>query len=214
MVTQDELKERLTYDPETGVFTWKKARKGNTGRTAGTHDRDGYIVIHLYQRQYRAHRLAWLYVYGEWPRNQIDHINGIRDDNRILNLRDVTPRENSQNQKFHRDGKPAGVTRTANGNWMGSVQVGKRSYCLGTYPSIEEARKMYEESLLHLDDLPWFDKFKIKGCYLHKKSNKWRAAIKLKGVHRFLGAYLTEHEAHAAYLKAKEEYELEQKRVI
>ena len=92
MITQEELKELLDYNPETGLFTWNVYNNIKNKTTAGTFN-DGYIQIKIKQKIYQAHRLAWLYVYGEWPKGQIDHINGIRDDNRIENLRDVTNRE-------------------------------------------------------------------------------------------------------------------------
>lgn len=95
---QVRLKELLHYDPDTGVFTNIKARKGiRVGDVSGTTDRHGYKVIYIDRRQYKAHRLAWLYVNGEFPPEQIDHINRDREDNRICNLRCATRTENNQN---------------------------------------------------------------------------------------------------------------------
>lgn len=71
----------------------------------------GYRYISFRGRHYYAHRLAWLIVKGEWPKNHIDHINGVKDDNRIANLRDVSSAENHRNMKIHRSGKTCGVTR-------------------------------------------------------------------------------------------------------
>jgi hypothetical protein len=98
MVSPEELKRVLSYNHETGVFTRKINRgKHKAGDIAGTVMSRGYIRIGVNGRTYLAHRLAWLYVYGVWP-NEIDHVNHIKDDNRISNLRSVTHQENSRNQ--------------------------------------------------------------------------------------------------------------------
>lgn len=96
-LTQDELHADLSYDPDTGVFRRRSgAMVGDS--EAGTINGSGYREIRVRTQRYLAHRLAWFYVYGVWPREQIDHINRIKTDNRIANLRDVTPLENSQNR--------------------------------------------------------------------------------------------------------------------
>lgn len=101
MITQATLKELLNYNPETGAFTWRKVGKHiQEGRLAGTLNSQGYSKIHVQRKEYKAHRLAWLYTYGTFPENQIDHINGVRDDNRIDNLRAVTNAENHRNRKL------------------------------------------------------------------------------------------------------------------
>ncbi|MNQ84444.1 hypothetical protein D3C85_995720 [compost metagenome] len=91
-LTSGRLKELVTYDPLTGVFL----RKGCTAKV-GYNPVDWYVTISIDGQKYQAHRLAWLYVYGEWPSNFIDHINQIKNDNRISNLRDVTKSVNSSN---------------------------------------------------------------------------------------------------------------------
>ena len=94
-VTQEELKCRLNYNQGSGKFFWL-VDDSIAGYVCGT----GYVSITLNGRSYRADRLAWLYVHGHMPKNQIDHINGIRSDNRIINLRDVTGAENCKNSKI------------------------------------------------------------------------------------------------------------------
>ena len=109
MITQKELKDLLHYDPETGVFTWLKSGKGRkaNGETRGL--TNGYFTIRINWRQYKAHRLAWLYVYGVWPKGQIDHINHNTTDNRIANLREVTNQENHRNMSLSKN-NTSGVT--------------------------------------------------------------------------------------------------------
>lgn len=99
-LTQKELIELLSYDPKSGIFSWKikRGNRTNVNGTAGSLKEDGYNVIGLKGKLYSSHRLAWIYVYGEWPKGQIDHINHIRNDNRIDNLRDVSASENSMNR--------------------------------------------------------------------------------------------------------------------
>lgn len=91
-LTSDVLKSRLSYSESTGIFRWKSSEE-----VAGTVNASGYIMITIMGKSYRAHRLAWLYTHGRWPNEQIDHINNIRDDNRIVNLREATHGENMKN---------------------------------------------------------------------------------------------------------------------
>ncbi len=102
MLTQQRLKEVLNYDSETGIFTWKThIQKNHIDKEAGW-NKDGYICIDIDEKKYRAHRLAWLYVYGNFPKN-LDHINGIRNDNRIENLRECSQSQNAANQCIRKD---------------------------------------------------------------------------------------------------------------
>lgn len=97
-LTQSRLKELLAYDPATGVFTWRISGHGvSVGKIAGCLAATGYRRIRIDSRNYQSHRLAWLYMTGDWPAAEIDHINGVRDDNRLTNLREATRKENSQN---------------------------------------------------------------------------------------------------------------------
>lgn len=97
--TQEDLKRFLKYDAETGVFTNVKSRPpAVAGSVAGSIDAKGYVVIGLCSKVYKAHRLAWLYVHGEFPTYHIDHINHAKTDNRICNLRAVSQAENNRNR--------------------------------------------------------------------------------------------------------------------
>lgn len=114
MLTQDRLKELFSYNEKTGIFTRLVSigRRGKVGNIAGSKNWDGYLLICIDNKNYAAHRLAWMYTYGSFPKIT-DHINGIRDDNRISNLREVTMRENLQNRKKQErqySSLPTGVT--------------------------------------------------------------------------------------------------------
>jgi len=92
MITQADVKELLQYETETGVFYTLN------GKVSGGKNSKGYVLLRVKGEKHYAHRVAWLYVNGEWPVNQIDHINGIKSDNRIENLRQVTHQQNQFNK--------------------------------------------------------------------------------------------------------------------
>lgn len=104
------LKELLHYDPETGNLTWLVARSGagKVGSIAGSQHIAGYRAVYLEYKAYLAHRLAWFYVFQSWPTGQIDHINGVRSDNRLSNLRDVDAFVNQQNRRSATRGNLSG----------------------------------------------------------------------------------------------------------
>lgn len=103
-LTQQRLHELFNYNPGTGVFTRKVFGRGiRAGSTVGTINPKGYRQIRINFKRYQAHRLAWFYVYGVWPAEMIDHINGVKDDNRIVNLREATNVENQRNQFIRKD---------------------------------------------------------------------------------------------------------------
>lgn len=143
-LTQDKLKEKLHYDPDTGVFIWvvPPAPSVKLGDTAGCLDSQGYIVIKWKDIQYKAHRLAFLYMTGAFPPEQTDHINGVRDDNRWENLRAVTCQENQRNRKLPKDNTSGvmGVTRrNKDKTWEVSIRIpGKRLY-IGRFSDFSEA---------------------------------------------------------------------------
>ncbi len=102
-ITQKELKRLLDYDPSTGILTWKISNSCRVGKgdIAGSRNDEQYIVVKVNCIAYRAHRIIWRWFYGVWPNGEIDHINHIRYDNRIVNLRDVIHRENGRNKTRH-----------------------------------------------------------------------------------------------------------------
>ncbi len=99
-VTADELRRMLSYDPDTGVFTWKHtvSSKAPKGSSPSGKDRDGYLVMTFKGKYLRQHRVAWCYMTGSWPKEKIDHKNGIRDDNRFCNLRECDEQDNNRNR--------------------------------------------------------------------------------------------------------------------
>lgn len=146
MITQESLKQVLSYDQETGIFTWlcNRGRNNTQGKIAGVVDRNNYLYIRIYNKKHLAHRVAWLYMYGIWPNNQIDHINGVRNDNRINNLREVTNKENCQNRLKHKNGHLIGTTfRKDINRWVAQVNISGKQVYLGLYYTQQEAHKAY-----------------------------------------------------------------------
>lgn len=147
-ITRERLMELLAYDPETGQFSWISS----PGRRAGSITDRGYANIRLDGKSYRLHRLAWLYVHGEWPKADIDHINGVKHDNRIVNLRDVTRSMNMHNIKkaFKTNNSSGflGVVRTDKRKkrpWKAQIEVNGKTRSLGTFNTPEEAHQRYLE---------------------------------------------------------------------
>ena len=140
-ITADELRSILHYDPLTGVFTRRESAGGRmAGKVSGGPTTDGYTKIGVNRRYYKAHRLAWLYVYGEWPTYQIDHINRDRADNRICNLRDVTHQQNLCNTNTYSNNTSGhkGV-RYRNGKFAARIRVNYKFVQLGTFECFDEA---------------------------------------------------------------------------
>lgn len=120
LVSHPRLCELLHYDPDLGIFWWlvRNSQRAIEGSVAGAVS-NGYILIGVDGVRYKAHRLAWFYVHGVWPEEQIDHINGNRSDNRITNLRESTNAKNQQNiwlPKSHNKLGLLGVSKAYNGN--------------------------------------------------------------------------------------------------
>lgn len=150
-LTAERVRELFAYDPETGVFTRKPGRKvANVGGTVGTPNANGYLITKIDARTYLMHRLAWLYVHGEWPKHFIDHANGICHDNRICNLRDVTNAENTQNQRGPGKANTSGYlgvrARAACGKWQADIQVNGKPTYIGFFDTPEAAHAAYLEA--------------------------------------------------------------------
>lgn len=144
MITAERVREVLAYDAETGVFTWRVSRSKNAkvGKVAGTKMKIGYVSITVDQHRVYAHRLAWFYTTGQWPAEQIDHINKIKTDNRISNLRPVSDQQNKQNLPKYRTNMSGvtGVTRTkGRQKWRAEIKVNGKQVHLGSFDNLDDA---------------------------------------------------------------------------
>ena len=124
----------MSYDELTGVFVWLSGHK--RGKVAGSKHNAGYISICINRRIYLAHRLAWLYVTGTWPVNDIDHVDGVRDNNIFSNLRDVTKSQNMKNSSLS-SSSTSGVTgvslRSDTLKWRAHIKTNGKQTSLGTF---------------------------------------------------------------------------------
>lgn len=143
-LTQAELQKVLEYNPETGVFIWRASNsyRVKTGDTAGSSNGSGYLLIQIAGIRYVAHRLAWLYMKGRWPDDEIDHINHVRNDNRWDNLREVTRRQNGQNVSLSKS-NTSGVVGVCWDKrfkkWKAAIGINRKSKFLGYFNDKEAA---------------------------------------------------------------------------
>jgi hypothetical protein len=165
--TAEEVRQLLDYDPSTGVLLWKERPESHfrggansasayasmwnsrhAGKKAGCH-KDGYISIGINRRVLKAHRVIWLMVHGEWPDGEIDHINHIRDDNRLENLRVVTRRDNQLNHPLRSNNTSGrvGVRRCKKTNkWVASIGTGPTYEHLGMFVDFDDASAAREKA--------------------------------------------------------------------
>lgn len=158
-LTAEVVRELLHYDPDTGLFIWKeRARRwfphedrwnawnstfaGKPALTAIA----GYCAGQILGVPVRAHRVAYLYMAGGWPRADVDHVNGVRTDNRWDNLREASRSQNCANTRIHRDNKSGfkGVVWSEpRQKWQARICVDGRTICLGRFNTLPEAREVY-----------------------------------------------------------------------
>jgi hypothetical protein len=235
VIDADYVRSRLQYDPETGVFIWKPKAAANkiwnmryAGEIAGTINNQGYRRISIGREGYMAGRLAWLIVHGEWPENEIDHINRKRDDDRLVNLRDVTHTDN-QNNRSNNNGLPEGVHwSTGSAKYIAKITKGVPVFgmtYLGQYGDPIIAGDVVQEGIGIICDNE--DEETIKrllkelkdACTeilseaerrksglpkgVKKNGNRFAAQIRRNGKMAYLGTFGTPEEAAEAYLLTK-----------
>jgi hypothetical protein len=143
------LRQRLSYDPETGRLYWRYHEKMPTrwnsrwtGVAAGRISQCGYNQVAIYGIRYPSHRIIWAMSYGAWPNGEIDHIDGNRLNNRLGNLRDVSRTENSRNMALRHD-STSGITGVCwdknRSKWIAQIRVNRIRLNLGRFNSFEEA---------------------------------------------------------------------------
>jgi HNH endonuclease len=144
VLTQERLKELLSYEPETGLFFWKIGR--HRGNSAGIISENGYVRIKIGPKRYMAHRLAWLYMNGEFPSVSVDHIDGRRDNNRAENLRTANSSQQGMNTKLRCDNRAGlkGVRiRRDRSSFAAIISIGGKQKTLGYFKSPEAAHAAY-----------------------------------------------------------------------
>lgn len=147
-LTQQQLKSVIKYIPVCGLFLYtRNYHTFRGGHVASRQARDGYEYVSIYGRSYRAHRLAWLYMTGEWPPHQIDHTDGNPGNNRWENLRLATNAQNQQNRKIASNNTSGakGVMRIGN-RFAAHITVGGKKRYLGTFGTLNEAADAYKSA--------------------------------------------------------------------
>lgn len=155
MLTQERLKELISYDSSTGIFTRLKttSSKAMKGSNPGTATSNGYLKFSVDGRSYFSHRLAWLYVYGKFPVGILDHINSDRKDNRIANLRQVTLSQNGCNrllQSTNRSGIKGVSWEERAGQWKAVIMLDGKQKRLGYFKNKSEAATAIAKARLEL----------------------------------------------------------------
>lgn len=153
-LTQKELKRQLRYNPESGIFTRivSNSNRVKIGSIAGWYH-NGYISIDIDCESYGSHRLAWFYMTGEWPKDQIDHINHVRDDNRWSNLRECTNAQNGANaskSKNNTSGYKGVSWNNGINKWTTQIMFNYKKIHLGCFHCKHEAALAYNAKALEL----------------------------------------------------------------
>lgn len=143
-----DLKMMFDYNASTGVLRWKVKpphSRTEVGDIAGQILRNGYRTVGVFGKRYKASRLCWFLHCGKWPRKEIDHINGVRADDRIENLREATRSQNQANASYEHSNTSGyrGVSRTSQGKWIAYISINGRNKCLGTYEKPEIASEAF-----------------------------------------------------------------------
>lgn len=141
-----DLQTLLCYNSETGELRWSsQTAKNIRGKVAGSISDRGYLYVKVSGKSCRAHRLAFAIHHGCFPKGDIDHINGIKTDNRICNLRDVSKSVNKQNQLKPRADNRLGIMGVAceRDKYRAKISINGKRVDLGTYATPEQAHQIY-----------------------------------------------------------------------
>lgn len=156
MIDQATLKAFLHYDPGLGLFWWKERPNDKrfnanfAGRLAGVRLNTGYVQISIMGEKHQAHRLAWLYMTGQWPEEELDHRNTWKLDNAFENLREATRSQNCANRKTYAASGFKGVTITKYGRFVATISHIDGPEYLGSFSTAEEANAAYAARALEL----------------------------------------------------------------
>lgn len=147
----ERLRELFQYDPQTGLIRRRISVCGiDAGSVAGSRDSLGYLRISVDGKRLQAHRIAFALHYGRWPRYEIDHINGVKGDNRILNLREATTSQNQMNKSGWRAGLKGAYQHQQSRRWMARIQKNGRVFHLGYFDTEAEAHAAYAKAACDL----------------------------------------------------------------
>ena len=151
--TQERVKELFDYDPDTGYMTRLiyRAPSAQVGDVVGSGKYKDYVYVVVDGTQHMAHRIIWIWLYGSPPSGEIDHINGIKNDNRKQNIRDVGRSENHKNSKLYKNntsGKPGVYWETRSRRWVAKIKINYKTFCLGYFRLKEDAISARREAEL------------------------------------------------------------------
>jgi HNH endonuclease/AP2 domain len=234
MITQERLKDLLHYDTETGVFTWivtaGRHDRWKAGRVAGSLSK-GYLCIRVDGKLHFAHRLAWLYVYGEFPPKHTDHINGDKSDNRISNLRACSSSVNMHGVKRKLTTNTTGHAGVSydktRDKYAAYAWLDNKKVFIGRYGSLEEA--VSARKVAELDIAAWVEKRDygkadaleikkikpkpvarsnnktgFKNVSYNARTNKYEAGFRRNGKWVFHASFPTAQAANLALIKARQ----------
>jgi hypothetical protein len=150
-MSPEDVRQIFNYDPDTGHLYWRERKQGRKFGSIGTPDSDGYLVIWMNNRKKRfpVHRIIWAFSTGKWPNDQIDHINGVKNDNRLSNLREANTAQNMRNvgKQSHNTSGFKGVSwHKLRSKWRSDIKVNQKQIFLGLFNSPEEAHSAYCEA--------------------------------------------------------------------
>jgi hypothetical protein len=140
-----DIRHLVSYDPDTGSMKWvcSRSNKAPAGAEVGSINQSGYRYSVIRRKNFAVHRLVWLYVHGQWPRGFVDHINGIRSDNRLANLREATRSQNQANRRANSNHLKGTHFNLRLGRWQAAIRIQGKGTHLGYFDTAEAAHAAY-----------------------------------------------------------------------